>query len=152
MSPDEPTSLSKAKMVRRANMLVVELAIAPVIYLIVAALLELENASFTASQSFVLRVFLVLVLFSLATIVATVLVMTSKRLMLGGSRYGPIGRAFQIMSVGAVLSIAQSVYGLVLTFLSGSIFYLVGFSLVAWASLWWVRKRFTQSIGTIPNA
>jgi hypothetical protein len=151
MSPDEPLSLSKAKMVRRANMLVVQLGIAPVIYLIVAVLLAMGNASFATSQSFVLRVFLVMVLFSLVTIVATVWVMTGGRLMLGGSRFGPIGRAFQIMSIGAVLAIAQAVYGLVLTFLSGSIFYLVGFSLVAWASLWWVRKRFKQILGSLPD-
>ena len=72
MSPDEPTSLSKAKMVRRANMLVIQLAVAPVIYLIIAALLELGGASFATSPGFVIQVLFVLILLSLAVIGITV--------------------------------------------------------------------------------
>jgi len=152
MSPDEPTSLSKAKMVRRANMLVIQLAVAPVIYLIIAALLELGGASFATSPGFVLQVLFVLILLSLAVIGITVFVQTSKSLMSGRARYDPIGRAFQVMTLGAILSEQHAVLGLILTFLSGSIYYLVGFSLVAWTSLWWVRQRFMQSFGTPPNA
>ena len=151
MSPDEPMSLSKAKMVRRANMLVIQLAVAPVIYLIIAALLELGGASFATSPGFVLQVLFVLILLSLAVIGITVFVQTSKSLMSGRARYDPIGRAFQVMTLGAILSEQHAVLGLILTFLSGSIYYLVGFSLVAWTSLWWVRQRFMQSLGTLPN-
>ncbi len=152
MSPDEPTSPSKANMVRRANMLVVQLAVAPVIYLIIAALLELGGASFATDPGFVLQVLSVLIFLSLAVTGITVFVQTSKSLMSGRARYDPIRRAFQIMSLGAILSEQHAVLGLILTFLSGSIFYLVGFSLVAWASLWWVRQRFMQNLGTLPNA
>jgi len=151
MSPDEPTSPSKAKMVRRANMLVVQLAVAPVIYLIIAALLDLGGASFATDPGFVLQVLFVLILLSLAVIGITVFVQTSKTLMSGRARSDPIGRAFQVVSVGAILSEQHAVLGLILTFLSGSIFYIVGFSLVAWTSLWWVRQRFMQSLGTLPN-
>src|SRR5438128_8808057 len=151
MSPDEPTSLSKAKMVRRANMLVIQLAVAPVIYLIIAALLELGGASFATNPGFVLQVLFVLILLSLAVIGITVFVQTSKSLMSGRVRYDPMGRAFQVMSLGAILSEQHAVFGLILTFLSGLTFYLVGFSLVAWTSLWWVRQRFMQSLGTLPN-
>jgi len=139
-------------MVRRANMLVVQLAVAPVIYLIIAALLELGGASFATDPGFVLQVLSVLIFLSLAVTGITVFVQTSKSLMSGRARYDPIRRAFQIMSLGAILSEQHAVLGLILTFLSGSIFYLVGFSLVAWASLWWVRQRFMQNLGTLPNA
>ena len=132
-------------------MLVIQLAVAPVIYLIIAALLELGGASFATSPGFVLQVLFVLILLSLAVIGITVFVQTSKSLMSGRARYDPIGRAFQVMTLGAILSEQHAVLGLILTFLSGSIFYLVGFSLVAWTSLWWVRQRFVQSLGTLPN-
>ena len=116
-------------------MLVIQLAVAPVIYLIIAALLELGGASFATSPGFVLQVLFVLILLSLAVIGITVFVQTSKSLMSGRARYDPIGRAFQVMTLGAILSEQHAVLGLILTFLSGSIYYLVGFSLVAWTSL-----------------
>src|SRR5438445_11885798 len=152
MSPDEPTSLSKAKMVRRAKMLVIQLAVVPVIYLIIAALLELGVASFATSPGFVLQVLFVLIWLSLGVIGITVFVQTSKSLMSGRARYDPIGRAFQVMTLGAILSEQHAVLVLILTFLSCSIFYLVGFSLVAWTSLCCVRQRFMQSLRTLPNA
>ena len=138
-------------MIRRANLLLVLLATAPVVYLIIAGPLELEDASPLTSRSFVLQVFFALALLSVAHIVVTVWVMTSKRLMSRGSQYGPIWRSFRIMSIGSILSQAQAVYGLILTLLSGSILYLVGFSLVAWASLSWVRRKFKQSLGTLSD-
>ena|SRR2546427_7786198 len=142
----------KTRMVRNANLLLLQLAIAPVIFLVVAVLLELGGASLATDPGFVLQVLFVLILLSLAVIGITVFVQTSKSLMSGRARYDPIGRAFQLMSLGAILSEQHAVLGLILTFLSGSIFYLVGFSLVAWTSLWWVRQRFMQSLGTLPNA
>jgi len=141
----------KTRMVRNANLLLLQLAIAPVMFLAVAVLLELGGASFATDPRFVLQVLFVLILLSLAVIGITVFVQTSKSLMSGRASYDPIGRAFQVMSLGAILSEQHAVLGLILTFLSGSIFYLVGFSLVAWTSLWWVRQRFVQSLGTLPN-
>jgi len=114
--------------------------------------LELGGASFATSPGFVLQVLFVLIWLSLGVIGITVFVQTSKSLMSGRARYDPIGRAFQVMTLGAILSEQHAVLGLILTFLSGSIYYLVGFSLVAWTSLWWVRQRFMQSFGTPPNA
>jgi hypothetical protein len=139
-------------MVKTANVLLLELAIAPVIYLVVALLLELRGASFATNPGFVLQVLFVLILLSLAVIGITFFVQTSKSLMSGRASYDPIGRAFQVMSLGAVLSEQHAVFGLILTFLSGSVFYLVGFSLVAWTSLWWVRKRFKQNLASLPDA
>jgi len=141
----------KTRMVKIANLLLLQLAIAPVIFLVVAFLLELGGASFATNPGFVLQVLFVLILLSLAVIGITVFVQTSKSLMSGRASYDPIGRAFQVMSLGAILSEQHAVFGLILTFLSGLTFYLVGFSLVAWTSLWWVRQRFMQSLGTLPN-
>ena len=139
-------------MVKTANILLLQLAIAPVIYLVVAVLLELRGASLAANPGFVLQVLFVLILLSLAVIGITYFVQTSKSLMSGRARYDPIGRVFQVVSLGAILSEQHAVFGLILTFLSGSVFYLVGFSLVAWTSLWWVRRRFKQSLASLPNA
>ena len=149
--PNKPMFPDKTRMVKIANLLLLQLAIAPVIFLVVAFLLELGGASFATNPGFVLQVLFVLILLSLAVIGITVFVQTSKSLMSGRASYDPIGRAFQVMSLGAILSEQHAVFGLILTFLSGLTFYLVGFSLVAWTSLWWVRQRFMQSLGTLPN-
>jgi hypothetical protein len=151
VSSNKPMFPDKAKTIRNANALLLQLAIAPAIYLVVAFLLELGGENFATNTAFVLQVLFVLILLSLGVIGITVFVQTSKSLMSGRARFGPIGGAFRIMSVGAILSEQHAVLGLILAFLSGSIFYLVGFSLVAWTSLWWVRQRFMQSIGTLPN-
>jgi hypothetical protein len=126
----------KAKIIRNANALLLQLAIAPAIFLVVAFLLELGGENFATNTAFVLQVLFGLILRSLALIGITVFVQTNKSLMSGKARFDPIGRAFQVMSLGAILSEQHAVFGLILAFLSGSIFYLVGFSLVAWTSLW----------------
>jgi hypothetical protein len=72
--------------------------------------------------------------------------------MMERARYDPIGRAYLIASLGSVQSEAHAIYGLVLTLLSGSIFYGIGFTIVTWASLWWVRTRFKQSLASLPDA
>ena len=142
----------KTRMVKVANALLLELAIAPVIFLVVALLLELGGESLATNPGFVLQIFFVLILLSLAVIGTTFFVQISKSLMSGRASYDPIGRAFRVMSLGAILSEQHAVLGLILTFLSGSMFYLVGFSLVAWTSLWWVRKRFKQNLASLPDA
>src|SRR5947209_14041832 len=149
--PNKPMFPDKTRMVKIANLLLLQLAIAPVIFIVVAFLLELGGASLATNPGFVLQVLFVLILLSLAVIGITVFVQASKSLMSGRVRYDPMGRAFQVMSLGAILSEQHAVFGLILTFLSGLTFYLVGFSLVAWTSLWWVRQRFMQSLGTLPN-
>jgi hypothetical protein len=141
----------KTRMVRVANVLLLQLAIAPVIFLVVAVVLELEGASFATNPGFVLQIFFVLIFVSLAVIGIT-FVQTSKSLMSGRASHDPIGRAFRVMSLGAILSEQHAVFGLILTFLSGSVFYLVGFSLVAWTSLSWARKRFKQNLASLPDA
>ncbi len=142
---------NKAKMVRRANLLFVIFAFAPDLYLVTATLATLGKPGFARDPNVIPWLFLGLVLVSLANIGATVFVQTSRKLMLERARYDPIGRAYLIASLGAVLSEAHAIYGLVLTLLSGSIFYGIGFTIVAWASLWWVRRRFKQNLASLPN-
>jgi hypothetical protein len=103
-------------------------------------------------QSIVPVLFIGLVILSLVNIGTMVFIQTSKSIMSERGRYDPVGRTYLIMSTGAVLAEAHAIYGLVLTLLSGSIFYAIGFSFVAWACLWWVRDKFKKNLGKLPNA
>jgi hypothetical protein len=69
--------------------------------------------------------------------------------MAGKAQYDPVTRVYLIVSMGAILSEAHSIYGLILTLLSGSIFYVIGFTLVTWVSLLWVRERFKRNLANI---
>ena len=57
----------KTRMVKIANLLLLQLAIAPVIFIVVAFLLELGGASLATNPGFVLQVLFVLILLSLAS-------------------------------------------------------------------------------------
>jgi F0F1-type ATP synthase membrane subunit c/vacuolar-type H+-ATPase subunit K len=127
-------------------------AIASGFYLAIAVLVTFGKPGFARDPSIIPWLFLGLSLASLASIGVTIFVQTSTRLMSERASYDPIGRTFQIMSLGAVLSEAHAIYGMVLTLLSGSILYGIGFTVVAWASLWWVWKRFKQNLASLPHA
>ena len=142
----------KAKMVRNANALLLVLAVAPVAYLVVAAPLTFGKGGLARDPSIIPVLFYGFVVVSLVNIGTMVFFQTSKSIMSERGRYDPVGRTYLVMSTGAVLSEAHAIYGLVLTLLSGSIFYTIGFSLVAWACLWWVRDRFKINLGKLPNA
>lgn len=142
----------KAKMIRNANALLVMLAVAPLLYLVIAAPLTFGKGGLARDQSIIPVLFYSLVIVSLANIGIMVFVQTSRSFMSERGRYDPVGRSYLIMSTGAILSEAHAIYGLVLTLLSGLIFYAIGFSLVAWACLWWVRARFKMNLGKLPNA
>jgi hypothetical protein len=142
----------KAKMVRSANALFVTLAVAPVLYLVTAVLVTFGRPGLGVDPSIIPWLFLALALFSLANIGVTIFVQTSTKLMSERARYDPINRTYLIMATGAILSEAHAIYGLVLTLLSGSIFYGIGFTIIAWASLLWVWKRFKQSLASLPHA
>jgi|SRR2546425_2135725 len=142
---------NKDKMVRSANSLWLILAVAPALYLVIAALVTLGKPGFARDQTLVLWVFFFLVIVSGVQLGLTVFLQTRKTLMQTTAVYGPVGRTYLTMATGSILSEAHAIYGLVLTLLSGSIFYGVGFSLVAWASLFWVRGRFKQNLGKLPD-
>src|SRR5260370_40966613 len=139
-------------MVRSANLLFLVFAVAPVVYLVTAFLATFGKPGFARDPNFIPILSIGLALVSLTTIRLTVFVQTSKKVMPYRARYDPISRTYLIMSTGAILSEAHAIYGLVLTLLSGSILYGIGFTIVAWASLLWVRRRFKQNLAKLPNA
>ena len=140
----------KAKMVRNANALLLMLAVAPVVYLVIASLVT-SGKGLARDPSIVPALFFAFLVVSLVNIGTMVFIQTSKSFMSERGRYDPVGRTYLMMSTGAVLSESHAVYGLVLTLLSGSIFYAIGFSFVAWACLWWVRDKFKMNLGKLPN-
>src|SRR5260370_32849527 len=136
-------------MVRSANLLFVTFAVAPVLYLVLDFLATFGKPGFARDPSIIPLLFVGLALVSLASIGVTIFIETSTRLMSEMARYDPIGRTFQTMFLGAVLSEAHAIFGQVLTLLSGSILYGIGFTIVTWASLWWVQRRFKQNLGSL---
>ena len=143
---------NKGKMVRSANFLFVIFSVAPGLYQVLAALATFGKPGFARDPNIIPWLFIGLALVSLANIGVAVLVQSSTKLMSERARYDPINRAYLIMATGAVLSEAHAIYGLVLALLSGSIFYGIGFTIVTWTSLWWVRKRFKQNLASLPDA
>lgn len=141
----------KARMVRSANMLWLILTVAPVLYLVTAAIVTYGKPGLARDENLILPLFIGLLVASIANIGFTVFIQTSKNVMQIRAGYDPIGRVFLRMSTGSVLSEAHSIYGLVLTLLSGSILYGIGFSLISWASLLWVRGRFKQNLAKLPD-
>ena len=141
----------KARMVRSANILWLVLVVAPAVYLVIAALVTYEAPGLTRDQTLIVPLFFGLAIVSVVNIGFTVFIQTSKTVMPIRTGYDPIGRTFLKVSTGSIFSEAHAIYGLVLTLLSGSIFYELGFSLVAWASLLWVRGRFKQNLEKLPD-
>ena len=141
----------KAKLVRTANTLLLVFAIAPIVYLVTAALVRFGNGGLARDPNFVPILFFGLVIVSVMTIGTMVFVQTNESIMPERGRYDPLGRVFTKISTGVVLSEALAIYGLVLTLLSGQILYGIGFSLATWACLWWVREKFKQNLGKLPN-
>ena len=146
----KPMFPDKASMVRGADALWLSLAIAPLFYLAIGALLTLEGG-FASNQTFVLLLFFALLFTSAANIGFTIFLQTRKTLVQVGASPDPIGRTFLTMATGSILSEAHAIYGLILTLLSGSILYGFGFSVVTWASLLWVRGRFKQNLEKLPD-
>ena len=126
----KPMFPDKTRMVRSANALFVIFAVAPGLYLMLAALVTFGKPGFARDPNIIPWLFLGLALFSLANIGVTVFVQTSTKLMSERARYDPIGRTYLIMATGAVLSEAHAIYGLVLMLLSGSTFYGIGFTIL----------------------
>lgn len=139
----------KARMVKAANSLILILAVAPALYLVIGALVTLEGG-FASDRSFVLLLFFGLTIVSAANVGFTVFLET-RGLKQASSSSDPVSRTFLTVATGSILSEANAIYGLVLTLLSGMIFYGIGFCLVAWASLFWVRGRFKQNLGRLPD-
>lgn len=122
----------KAKMVRVANALLAILGLAPLVYIITAAMVMFGTRGFAGNPEIIPLLFPAFVAVSIANVGVTVWSQIRWRPMAGKAEYGPVSRVYYVVSLGAILSEAHSIYGLVLTLLSGSMFYVIGFSLVAW--------------------
>jgi hypothetical protein len=142
----------KSKLTRNANALLAMFGIAPVVYLVIAAGLTFGGRGLARNLDIVPILFVELLAVSIANIGVTAFFQTSRRIMAERARYDPLGRVYLIFSLGAVLSEAHSIYGLVLTLLSGSILYGIGFSLATWICLIWVRDKFKQNLRKLPDA
>ena len=139
----------KARTVRSANALLAILCIAPVVYIIIAAELALGGRGFAGNPGIVPLLLPALVGVSIANIGTMILLQMRWQPMAGKAQYDPVTGVYLIVSMGAILSEAHSIYGLILTLLSGSIFYVIGFTLVTWVSLLWVRERFKRNLANI---
>lgn len=142
----------KAKMVRTVNTLLLVFAVAPIVYLVTAAPVTFGKGGLARDSNIVPPLFLGLVIVSVLNIGTIAFIQTSKSIMSERAGYDPLRPVFLKMSTGAVLAEAIAIYGLVITLLSGEILYGIGFSLVTWACLWWVREKFKQNLGKLPNA
>ena len=141
----------KAKMVRTANTLLLVFAVAPIVYLVTATTVTSGKGGLARDSNIIPPLFFGLVIVSVLNIGTIAFIQTSKSIMPERGRYDPLGRVFTKMSTGVVLSEALAIYGLVITLLSGEILYGIGFSLATWACLWWVREKFKQNLGKLPN-
>ena len=141
----------KATMVRSANALLAILSIAPVLWIVTAAMITSGGRGLARDQNIVPLLFPALVAVSIANFGVMVLYQMRWRPVAGMPQFVAVNRVGLAVSLGAILSEAHSIYGLVLTLLSGSIFYVVGFTLFAWASLLWVRARFKQNLANISS-
>ena len=142
----------KNKIVRNANRLLVVFAVSPWVFITVAFLVTHGNQGIARNPDIVPPVFLGLLAFSIGDVGLLAYIQTSAKFLADRARANPIGRAYLVFTTGAVLSEAHTIYGLVITLLSGSLIYVAGFSLVNWACLVWVRGRFKRNLGNIPSA
>jgi len=136
-----------------ANLLWTILMIAPVLYLALPAAVLLGHQGLARDQSIIPNLFLGFLAVSAVNVVLVYYTQTSAGFMSRMTRIS-LSRdrgAFQVFSLGMIIVETFSIYGLVLTLLSGSLFYGFGFSIAAWTGLVLVRIRFKQNMADIPK-
>ena len=138
-------------MVRVVRAFLVIMTAAPVLYILIGFLVFLGGApGFAKNPDIIFPLFLALAAVSVLNI-GVMVFMQSNRFMAARARYDPLRRTYQMCVLGAIMAESLSVYGLILTLLSGSILYIVGFSIGTWACLSWVRERFWQNVAKLPD-
>ena len=141
------------KLARDASAMLVLMVMAPAVYLLLAEIFVARGVGGLARDPNIIpTLFAVLVVVSIGNLIVTILLQKRKFAFSESTPYLSLHRVYQNTSLNAVLSEAHSIFGLVITLLSGSILYAIGFSLVTWASLIWVRSRFKQYLKLIPNS
>ncbi len=142
---------NKEKMVRAASALLTILFVAPGVYILTAFLATFGKPGIRNDPTFILSLFIALAFVSAMNIGLVVYIQTSKRFMPLRAKYDPISRTYHVTMLSAILSEAISIYGLIITLLSASIIFAFGFSIVTWILLLWIRGRFRQSLGSLPD-
>jgi hypothetical protein len=141
----------KNRMVRQANILLVMLGISPAVYIVITTLVVFGRPGLARDPAIIFPVLLGLIAISVVNIGILVFTQTNQRFLEKMVNNHPVGGTYLVLSTGAILSEAPAVYGLVVTLLSGLIIYAVGFSLATWACLIWVRGKFKQNLGKLPD-
>ncbi len=141
----------KNRMVRNANALWAVFIISPLVYISTTLPIIAQGRGLARNTDIIPLLFPALAAVSILNIGVMVFFQKSSRIMADRVRYDPIGRVYLLLSLGAILSEAHSIYGLILTLLSGSIFYVLGFTAVAWICLYWVKLKFKENLGKIPD-
>jgi hypothetical protein len=137
-------------MIRTANVLWVIFIAAPILYLLMAAIVTGESGGLNKNLNF-LPLFLGLSVAGAASMSIVVYTQTSPKFMVLMGKLDPQRRTFNVLSTGSILSESLAIYGFVLTLLSGMLVYGLGFSAVAWVSLVWVRMRFSSNLQNSPD-
>ena len=119
----------KNRMVRQANILLVMLGITPAVYIVIATIVVFGRPGLARNPEIILPVLLGLIAVSVVNIGVLAFTQTNQRFLEKMVKSNPVGGTYLVLSTGAILSEALAVYGLVVTLLSGSIIYAVGFSL-----------------------
>jgi len=141
----------KNRMIRQANILLVMLGVSPAVYIQIAALVVFGRPGLARDPAIIFPVLLGLLAASVVNIGFLAFTQTNQRFLEKMVKSNPVQGAYLVLSTGAILSEALAVYGLIVTLLSGSIIYAIGFSLATWACLIWVRGKFKQNLGKLPD-
>ena len=137
-------------MIRGVKAILVIMTAAPVVYILIGFAIFFGGPGIAENPGIIFPLFLGLAAVSVLNI-SMIVFMQSNRFMTTRARYDPLGRTYQACILGAIMAESLSVYGLILTILSGSILYIVGFSIGTWACLSWVRERFWQNVAKLPD-
>jgi len=139
-------------MIKRANALWASLMVGPLLLILAIGSVVLESGGLgNTDASFLNSLLIVILIVSVADLGIIVYTQTSQRFLASRAKRDVLGRTFQRLSLGSVMSEAFTVYGCLLTLLSGSLIYIVAFSSASWLLLIWVRTRFTANLENIPD-
>ena len=139
-------------MIKRANALWALLMVGPLLLILAIGSVVLESGGLgNTDAGFLNSLLIVILIVSIADLGIIVYTQTSQRFLASRAKRDVLGRTFQRLSLGSVMSEAFTVYGCLLTLLSGLLIYIVAFSSASWILLIWVRTRFSANLKNIPD-
>src|SRR6266849_3538954 len=139
-------------MIKRANALWALLMVAPLVFILTSGSVVLESGGIgNTDAGFQNYLLIIILIVSITDSVIIVYTQTSQRFLASRAKRDVLGRTFQRLSLGSILAEAITVYGYLLTLLSGSLTYIVAFSSASWILLIWIRTRFTANLKNIPD-